>query len=352
MAYGILRPVRKMRKSGIWILLVVVLVAAAGGAWWWLDGPIAVSVVTPTRGPAVDAIYATGTVEPTVMLPIAPRVAGRLVELNVDEGNRRPQGAGARAPRRRRSREHRRGARGAGQVRAIAVRARARTSCARASWRRRRSTGPAPISTLRVAAVKRARSQRDYMALVGAGRWPDHPSRRRDRPVHSGRPGGVRPVVLRAASRNGRGRRRGHRPRACRAEGRAARRCAAGRDCWTATVSEITPKGDPVARSYRVRIKLAEPGRAESRHDRRRQPDRRRARQRAARTGDGRPERRRVDRQRRTIAPAAGARRRHRRRPRRNRRGAHAGRARRRLARVRLARGTRASRRRAHPKRQ
>ena len=76
-----------MRKSGIWILLVVVLVAAAGGAWWWLDGPIAVSVVTPTRGPAVDAIYATGTVEPTVMLPIAPRVAGRLLELEADEGN-------------------------------------------------------------------------------------------------------------------------------------------------------------------------------------------------------------------------------------------------------------------------
>ncbi len=34
------------------------------------------------------AIYATGTVEPTVMLPIAPRNSGRLVELNADEGDR------------------------------------------------------------------------------------------------------------------------------------------------------------------------------------------------------------------------------------------------------------------------
>ena len=32
------------------------------------------------------AVYAAGTVEPTVMLPIAPRSAGRLMELNADEG--------------------------------------------------------------------------------------------------------------------------------------------------------------------------------------------------------------------------------------------------------------------------
>ena len=76
-----------MRKVWIWILGIAALGAIAAVVWW-RDGPVAVSAVTPTRGPAVDAIYATGTVEPTVMLPIAPRVAGRLVELNVDEGNR------------------------------------------------------------------------------------------------------------------------------------------------------------------------------------------------------------------------------------------------------------------------
>lgn len=44
-------------------------------------------VTHPVRGTAVQAVYATGTVEPTVMLPIAPRSTARLVELKVDEGS-------------------------------------------------------------------------------------------------------------------------------------------------------------------------------------------------------------------------------------------------------------------------
>jgi multidrug efflux system membrane fusion protein len=59
----------------------------AGG---WLLSRASVSgvaVVHPSRGPAVQAVYATGTVEATVMLPIAARTAARLVELNVDEGS-------------------------------------------------------------------------------------------------------------------------------------------------------------------------------------------------------------------------------------------------------------------------
>ena len=43
-------------------------------------------VVHPRRGVAVEAVYATGTVEPTVMMPIAARTTARLVALNVDEG--------------------------------------------------------------------------------------------------------------------------------------------------------------------------------------------------------------------------------------------------------------------------
>ena len=38
-------------------------------------------------GPAVQAVYATGTVEPTVMVPIAARNMARLVDLAVDEGS-------------------------------------------------------------------------------------------------------------------------------------------------------------------------------------------------------------------------------------------------------------------------
>jgi membrane fusion protein, multidrug efflux system len=45
-----------------------------------------VQMAEPTRGPAVEAVYATGTVEPTIMLPIAGRRTARLERLAVDEG--------------------------------------------------------------------------------------------------------------------------------------------------------------------------------------------------------------------------------------------------------------------------
>lgn len=45
-----------------------------------------IAVVKPVIGPAVQAVYATGTVEPTVMMPIAPRTTSRLVKLQADEG--------------------------------------------------------------------------------------------------------------------------------------------------------------------------------------------------------------------------------------------------------------------------
>jgi RND family efflux transporter MFP subunit len=48
--------------------------------------PPVVDVSKPTRGAAVEAVYATGTVEPSVMMPIAPRNAARLIALNTDEG--------------------------------------------------------------------------------------------------------------------------------------------------------------------------------------------------------------------------------------------------------------------------
>ena len=68
-------------------MVVLALLAAAGFAGWRLWAPIAVTTAVVERGPAVRAVYATGTVEPTVMMPIAPRVAARLKELHVDEGS-------------------------------------------------------------------------------------------------------------------------------------------------------------------------------------------------------------------------------------------------------------------------
>ena len=75
------------RKGAGWTILTLLLLAAVGGIAWRQLGPVTVDTVQPTRGPAVQAVYAAGTVEPTVMLPIAPRSAARLMELKVDEGD-------------------------------------------------------------------------------------------------------------------------------------------------------------------------------------------------------------------------------------------------------------------------
>ena len=67
---------------------VIGAVAIAAGAWiaYLLLATPRLDAVHPVRGPAVQAVYATGTVEPTIMLPVAARTTARLVELDTDEG--------------------------------------------------------------------------------------------------------------------------------------------------------------------------------------------------------------------------------------------------------------------------
>lgn len=48
--------------------------------------PPPVRVLSPHEGQAIEAVYATGTVEPTIMVPIAPRTAAHLIELSAIEG--------------------------------------------------------------------------------------------------------------------------------------------------------------------------------------------------------------------------------------------------------------------------
>lgn len=69
-------------------LAAIVIVAGGGGAWWLATRPATVAVVAPERGPAVEAIYATGTVEPVRWVKVGPTVAGRIAVFDCVEGER------------------------------------------------------------------------------------------------------------------------------------------------------------------------------------------------------------------------------------------------------------------------
>jgi RND family efflux transporter MFP subunit len=79
-----LRWAHLVKRFGVMLAGSMVVAALAGCAWYFLRPP-ALSAVTPRIGPAVTAVYASGTVEASVMLPVAPRVGGRLVALLSDE---------------------------------------------------------------------------------------------------------------------------------------------------------------------------------------------------------------------------------------------------------------------------
>ncbi|KTC68864.1 membrane fusion protein [Legionella birminghamensis] len=71
-----------MKKRWALFLIIAMLVAAS----YFILPARRIMVVHPHYGPAVQAAYGTGTVEASVMMPIASRVTARLIELNVDEG--------------------------------------------------------------------------------------------------------------------------------------------------------------------------------------------------------------------------------------------------------------------------
>jgi multidrug efflux system membrane fusion protein len=69
-----------------WALAAAALLVIAGAATWFLLPPT-VATVAPIRGPAVEAVYATGTVEPSTLIAIAGRVTARITEVIVKEGD-------------------------------------------------------------------------------------------------------------------------------------------------------------------------------------------------------------------------------------------------------------------------
>ena len=228
---------------------------AAYLAWRWV--PTSVQVAQATRATAVEAIYATGSVEPTVMLPIAPRVAGTLAQLEADEGSavRKGQVLARLEDTDLRS-----------TVDELAARAR----YAREQYERTEdlvhqgfvSSGELDRTRSEMdaadAALRRAGSQRAFAALVAPA---DGVIIRRDGEVGQYLPAGQALFTLSCCA-----------PLRVSVEvdeedilrvhvGQKAvlRTDALPGRTLDGAVSQITPKGDPVSRSYRVRIRLADP---------------------------------------------------------------------------------------------
>ncbi len=78
----------------MWRLTLILLAAlgAAAGAYVYLSRPASVTVAAATRGDAAEIVYATGVVEPRTWAKVAPLIRERIVELCNCEGSRVARG--------------------------------------------------------------------------------------------------------------------------------------------------------------------------------------------------------------------------------------------------------------------
>ena len=74
----------KYRKPLVW--LAVLLVVAAAAAWWFYGHATQVTAVQAARGTAVEIVYATGAVEPLRWAKVASLVRDRIIEICDCEG--------------------------------------------------------------------------------------------------------------------------------------------------------------------------------------------------------------------------------------------------------------------------
>jgi membrane fusion protein (multidrug efflux system) len=73
-------------------LVLVAAILAAGGAYWSFTRPVPVATVTPRRGDAAEVVYATGTVEPRNWAKVTALVRERILERCDCEGQRVEKG--------------------------------------------------------------------------------------------------------------------------------------------------------------------------------------------------------------------------------------------------------------------
>ncbi|MBR0671729.1 efflux RND transporter periplasmic adaptor subunit [Neoroseomonas soli] len=74
------------------ILLITLTALGAAGAWAWWALPPAVAIAFAASGPALRAVYATGSVEPVHWAKVGPAVRARITEVLVEEGQRVTEG--------------------------------------------------------------------------------------------------------------------------------------------------------------------------------------------------------------------------------------------------------------------
>jgi RND family efflux transporter MFP subunit len=79
--------------SKMTLYLVLLIAVAAAGMLAYFKTRTAVILERPTRGPAVEAVYATGTVEPVYWSKVAPVSAGRIAAILARDGDPVKKGA-------------------------------------------------------------------------------------------------------------------------------------------------------------------------------------------------------------------------------------------------------------------
>lgn len=244
----IARNLKIMLLWGAFITMTII-----GGGLYMYRAHNTVAVIHPLRGPAVQAVYATGTVEPTMMMPLAPRLSSRLMALYADEEDAISKGAIlARLE--------------DSDIRNELAEAQARADLARKEWARHESLikkGAISVQARDIAqrelnaataVVEKLQSQLGYMTLIAP---EDGIIIRRDGEIGEFITAG-QPVFWIAGKDLRISAEVDEEDIALIKPGQEVVISADSFPGTTqhGTVNHITPKGDPIARSYRVRIDL------------------------------------------------------------------------------------------------
>lgn len=236
------------------VVLVIAVLLAAGAAYWILRSPRDVVVALPSRGDAAEIVYATGVVEPRTWAKVTPLLRERIVELCNCEGESVERGAVlARLDSR--------------QPEATLAELRARQKSASSDYDRAAALVERRVATEQT--LDRARSELNQVEALIAGqqsRLESYVLRapmsgvvlRQDGEVGEvAEPGTVlfwvgepKPLLVEADVNEE------DIPRVAVGQRAVLKADAFPNRTLEAKVDSITPKGDPVAKTYRVRLAL------------------------------------------------------------------------------------------------